>query len=158
MPTTHSLIVSVMSRRILGIGDVILVTEHAPEVLCDVGATVPAGGGLVALGDEFQHADHPLISANPDRQRAWGAVKGNARTNPTVGFSKTGIADFRESKRLTAPFLLGLKRVKLLMGQRGNGSARLQDRSAAERFFESAAVGWFPLIWGSKITHGRRRK
>ena len=44
-------------------GDVVLVAEHAPEVLCDVGSTVPAGGGLVALGDEFQHADHPPVSA-----------------------------------------------------------------------------------------------
>ena len=43
------------------VGDMILVAEHPPEVLCDVGSTVPAGGGLVALGDEFQHADHPLV-------------------------------------------------------------------------------------------------
>jgi len=44
------------------VGDVILVTEHSPEVLCDVSATVPAGGGLVALGDEFQHENHPALS------------------------------------------------------------------------------------------------
>ena len=39
------------------VGDVIFVTEHAPEVLRNVGATVPAGRRLVTV-DEFQHTAH----------------------------------------------------------------------------------------------------
>jgi len=45
------------------VGDVVGVAEHAPEVRGDVGATVPAGLGLVTFADEFQHENHPLFSA-----------------------------------------------------------------------------------------------
>ena len=81
------------------VGDVILVTEHAPEVLCDVGATVPARARLVAL-DELQHADHPSISANPNRQRARTTGIEYDGTNSAVRFSKTEFVDKRRADGL----------------------------------------------------------